>query len=167
MAGEVKRNCVWHLLEVFTDIYELISSRIGLCNFLGDFKPSDRQKSSRSGHALNSAGLELSRVFIHVYPRAHCGLSNGWRGGHTRGVSYSIYLSIYLSIDLSIYRDRASRASLLVTTSCVFSSRNLSIYLGIYPTPRLAPPFRGGLVPSDLGVRTTTRARRLCVYGTI
>jgi hypothetical protein len=26
--------------------------------------------------------------------------------------------------------------------------------------------FRGGLVPSDLGVRTTTRTRRLCVYGT-
>jgi len=34
--GEVKRNCSG-ILEVFTDIYELISSRIGLCNFLGDF----------------------------------------------------------------------------------------------------------------------------------
>ena len=26
--------------------------------------------------------------------------------------------------------------------------------------------FRGGLVPSDLGVRTTTRASTPCVYGT-
>jgi hypothetical protein len=34
-------------------------------------------------------------------------------------------------------------------------------------TEKIKVLFRGGLVPSDLGVRTTTRARRLCVYGTI